>query len=152
MKPIGLNTITQGNCLDLLPRVASGSVDMVLCDLPYGTTANKWDVIIPFDALWAEYKRILKPNGVVVLTAQSPFDKALGASNLPWLKYEWIWEKAQGTGFLNANKAPLKSHENVLVFYRNQPTYNPQFEPGKPYISGGGGSVATTVFSRECAA
>lgn len=125
--------------MDLLPLVPDGSVDMVLCDLPYGTTQNKWDSVIPFDGLWAEYRRILNRGGVIVLSAQTPFDKVLGCSNLAWLKYEWIWEKESGTGFLNAKKAPLKSHENILVFYPSQPTYNPQFEPGKAYTCKQGG-------------
>jgi len=110
-----------------------GSVDLILCDLPYGTTQNKWDSIIPLEPLWAEYKRIIKPNGAIILFAQTPFDKVLGCSNLEWLKYEWIWEKDNGTGFLNAKKAPLKIHENILVFYNKLPTYNPQMREGKPY-------------------
>lgn len=128
--------LRQGDCLDILPTIPAGSVDMVLCDLPYGTTQNKWDSIIPLDRLWAEYWRIVKPNGAVVLTAQAPFDKALGASCLRYLKYEWIWIKPSASGFLNAKKAPLKNAENVLVFYRKQPTYNPQMRTGfKPYKS-----------------
>jgi site-specific DNA-methyltransferase (adenine-specific) len=109
------------------------SVDLILCDLPYGTTQNKWDSVIPLDALWAQYWRIAKPNAAVVLTAQCPFDKQLGVSCLERLKYEWIWQKEMGTGHLNAKKQPMKFHENVLVFYRKQCTYNPQFETGKPY-------------------
>ena len=99
---------------------------MILCDLPYGTTQNKWDSIIPLEPLWEQYKRIIKDNGAIVLFAQTPFDKVLGASNLKMLKYEWIWEKQQGTGFLNAKKMPLKKHENILVFYKKLPIYNPQ--------------------------
>jgi site-specific DNA-methyltransferase (adenine-specific) len=102
------------------------SVDAIICDLPYGTTACKWDSVIPFEPLWAQYKRIIKDNGAIVLTAQTPFDKVLGCSNLEWLKYEWIWEKTQATGHFNAKKAPMKAHENILVFYNKQPTYNPQ--------------------------
>jgi len=102
------------------------SIDMILCDLPYGTTKNKWDTIIDLKSLWIQYKRIIKDNGAIVLTAQTPFDKVLGSSNLEWLKYEWIWQKDQGTGHLNAKKMPLKNHENILVFYKNVPTYNPQ--------------------------
>lgn len=122
-----------GDCLDLMKNIPDGSVDMILCDLPYGTTQNKWDSVIPLDQLWEQYWRIAKPNAAVVLTAQCPFDKALGASCLRYLKYEWIWEKEMGTGHLNAKKQPMKFHENVLVFYREQCTYNPQFEQGKPY-------------------
>lgn len=107
-------------------RIPDKSVDMILCDLPYGTTRNKWDSIIPLDKLWNHYNRIIKDNGAIVLTAQTPFDKVLGCSNLKMLKYEWIWNKQIGTGFLNAKKMPLKSHENILVFYKKPPTYNPQ--------------------------
>lgn len=109
------------------------SVDMILCDLPYGTTRNKWDSVIPLDTLWEQYVRVIKDNGAIVLTAQTPFDKVLGSSNLQMLRYEWIWQKEAGTGFLNAKKMPLKDHENVLIFYRDLPTYNPQMETGKPY-------------------
>jgi site-specific DNA-methyltransferase (adenine-specific) len=109
------------------------SVDAIICDLPYGTTQNKWDSVIDLDDLWVQYKRICK--GAIVLTAQTPFDKVLGVSNLKMLKYEWIWVKENGTGFLNAKKAPLKNHENVLVFYDKPPTYNPQMRTGfKPYV------------------
>ena len=130
MKPIEL---WQGDCLELMKDIPDGSVDMVLCDLPYGTTRNNWDTIIPLDSLWKEYKRVVKKSGAIVLFAQTPFDKILGASNLDMLKYEWIWEKSQGTGHLNAKKMPMKSHENILVFYRQLPTYNPQWEWGKAY-------------------
>jgi DNA modification methylase len=130
--------LTHGDCLGVMKTLPDGSVDMVLCDLPYGTTQNKWDAVIPFEPLWEQYKRVCK--GAIVLTAQSPFDKILGASNISMLKYEWIWKKEAGTGFLNAKKAPLKDHENVLVFYTKQPTYNPQMRTGfKPYkITKGG--------------
>ena len=109
------------------------SVDMILSDLPYGTTKNKWDSIISLDKLWEHYNRIIKDNGAIVLFAQTPFDKVLGVSNLKMLKYEWIWEKEQGTGFLNAKKMPLKNHENILIFYKKPPIYNPQMRKGKPY-------------------
>lgn len=101
------------------------SIDLILCDLPYGTTQNDWDSIISFKYLWAEYKRVIKDNGAILLFAQTPFDKILGVSNLEMLRYEWIWEKSTGTGFLNAEKMPLKAHENILVFYKKLPTYNP---------------------------
>jgi site-specific DNA-methyltransferase (adenine-specific) len=122
-----------GDCLEVMKRIHDKSVDAIICDLPYGTTQNKWDSVIPLDLLWNQYKRICK--GAIVLTAQTPFDKVLGVSNLKMLKYEWIWKKESGTGFLNAKKAPLKDHENVLVFYDKQPTYNPQMRIGfKPYV------------------
>lgn len=129
-----LNKIYNMDCLEGMKMLGDKSVDMILCDLPYGTTQNKWDSIIPLDELWVQYERIIKDNGAIVLTAQTPFDKALGASNLKLLKYEWIWMKKQGTGHLNAKKSPMKNHENILVFYKKPPTYNPQMREGKPYI------------------
>ena len=99
---------------------------MILCDLPYGTTQNKWDSIIPLDKLWIEYSRVIKDNGCIALFSQSPFDKVLGSSNLKLLKYEWVWNKTKATGHLNSKKMPLKKHENILVFYKKPPTYNPQ--------------------------
>jgi len=130
--------LLHGDCLELMKAIPDDSIDMILCDLPYGTTQNKWDCVIDFDILWQQYNRVC--HGAIVLTAQTPFDKILGASNIQMLKYEWIWEKEQGTGHLNAKKAPLKNHENILVFYKNQPTYNPQFVSGKSYsiVSGKG--------------
>lgn len=95
-----------------------------MCDLPYGTTQNKWDSIIPLELLWEQYERVIKDNGAIVLTAQTPFDKVLGVSNLKHLRYEWIWKKSKPTGHLNAKKMPLKEHENVLVFYKKLPIYN----------------------------
>lgn len=118
--------LRQGDCLEVMKSIPDKSIDAIICDLPYGTTACKWDSVIPFEPLWEQYKRIIKDNGAIVLTAQSPFDKVLGASNLPMLRYEWIWEKEQGSGFANSKKMPLKLHENVLVFYNKLPTYNPQ--------------------------
>lgn len=127
-----LNQIFNEDCLEGMKRIPDGSVDMILCDLPYGTTQNSWDSIIPLSPLWSHYTRICK--GAIILTAQTPFDKVLACSNINLLKYEWIWEKEAGTGFLNAKKSPLKNHENVLVFYSKQPTYNPQMRTGfKPY-------------------
>lgn len=130
--------LMQGDCLDLMKDIPSSSVDMILCDLPYGTTRNKWDSVLPLDRLWAEYRRISR--GAIVLTAQTPFDKVLGASNLEMLRYEWIWEKPRATGHLNAKKAPMKAHENILVFYDRLPTYNPQMTLGEKYHVGGGAS------------
>lgn len=122
--------LLNGDCLELMQDIPDKSVDLILCDLPYGTTRNKWDCIISLDSLWQEYKRISK--GAIVLTAQTPFDKVLGASNLSMLRYEWIWEKSHPTGHLNAKRAPMKAHENVLVFYDKQPTYNPIKTTGHP--------------------
>lgn len=122
--------LLNGDCLKLLPLIPDNSVDMILVDLPYGTTQNGWDSVIPLDTLWAEYNRICKPNAAMVFTAQPPFDKILGASNIKNLKYEWIWHKNKATGHLNAKKMPMKAHENILVFYRKLPTYNPQKTSG----------------------
>ena len=120
------NKIFLGNCLYLMDGIADKSIDMILCDLPYGTTKNKFDIIIPFEPLWKQYERIIKDNGAIVLTAQLPFDKVLGMSNLKLLRYEWIWQKDKPTGHLNSSKMPMKEHENILVFYKKLPTYNPQ--------------------------
>lgn len=133
-----LNRIYNEDCLEGMKRIPDKSVDMILCDLPYGTTRNKWDSIIPLEPLWEQYNRVIKDNGAIVLTAQTPFDKVLGMSNLNNLKYEWIWEKPQGTGHLNAKKMPLKNHENILVFYKKLPEYNPQMRIGTPYTQKSG--------------
>jgi len=123
-------TLYHGDCLVEMDRIPDGSVDMVMVDPPYGTTACKWDSVIPLEAMWDQVKRVVKPSAAVVMTAQPPFDKALGWSNISMLKYEWIWEKTSATGHLNAKKMPLKAHENILVFYSKPPTYNPQITTG----------------------
>ena len=123
-----------GDCLVKMKDIPDKSIDMILCDLPYGTTACKWDTIIPFEPLWEQYKRIIKDNGAIVLTASQPFTTKLINSNIELFKYEWIWEKSRTVGFLNAKNAPLKKHENVLVFSKgktancnkNNMIYNPQ--------------------------
>jgi DNA modification methylase len=125
-----LNRIYQRDCLEGMAMIPDKSIDMILCDLPYGTTRNKWDSVIDLEKLWALYERIIKDDGAIVLTAQTPFDKVLGASNLQLLRYEWIWEKTSPTGHLNAKKMPMKAHENILVFYKKLPTYNPQKTTG----------------------
>jgi site-specific DNA-methyltransferase (adenine-specific) len=131
--------IMLGDCLEMMGEIEDGSVDMVLCDPPYGTTACKWDAVIPFEPMWAHVKRVLKKNGAAVFTAQTPFDKMLGASNIADLRYEWIWQKESGSGHLNARKAPMKNHENILVFYSSPPIYNPQMRQGfKPYTQAQG--------------
>lgn len=124
MKPV----LHLGDCLEVMKGIPDASVDLVLCDLPYGTTRNKWDSVIDLELLWREYERVCR--GAIVLTAQAPFDKVLGASNLSMLRYEWIWEKTEATGHLNAKRCPMKAHENVLVFYKSLPTYNPQKTTG----------------------
>ncbi|MBX0320265.1 DNA-methyltransferase [Shouchella clausii] len=126
-----INRIYQMDCLEGMKLIPEKSIDMILCDLPYGTTArNKWDSVIDLEKLWQQYIRIIKDNGAIILTAQTPFDKVLGTSNLKLLRYEWIWEKTNATGHLNAKKMPMKAHENVLVFYKKLPTYNPQKTTG----------------------
>ena len=128
-----LNIVYNEDCLEGMNRIENKSVDMILCDLPYGTTRNKWDSVIPLDKLWKQYNRIIKNNGAIVLTAQTPFDKLLGYSNLKMLKYEMIWVKNISTGHLNANRMPMKEHENILIFYKKLPTYNPQMTIDEPY-------------------
>lgn len=130
MGNLELNKIYHGDCLDLMNRIPDKSIDMILCDLPYGSTLAKWDSVIDLPKLWNHYERIIKDNGAILLFGQTPFDKVLGASNLRLLKYEWIWEKTQATGHLNAKKMPMKAHENILVFYKKEPTYNPQKTSG----------------------
>lgn len=116
-----------------MDKIADKSIDMILCDLPYGTTACKWDTIIPFDKLWEQYERIIKPNGAIVLTASQPFTSALVMSNPKLFRYEWIWEKSKASNFLLAKKQPLKAHESVLVFSKETPNYYPIMEQGKPF-------------------
>jgi site-specific DNA-methyltransferase (adenine-specific) len=125
-----LNQIINADCFDIFPSIETCSVDMILCDLPYGTTQSPWDSILPFDKLWAAYERIIKDNGAIVLFAKAPFDKALAASNMKLFKYEWIWEKNKATGHLNKSLMPLQAHENILVFYKRPPVYNPQMSQG----------------------
>lgn len=131
---LNLNEIHHGDCLELMRHIPNGSVDMILCDLPYGTTACKWDTIIPFDKLWEQYERIIKPNGAIVLTAVQPFTSALVMSNPKLFKCEWIWHKTKATNYVKARQMPMKYHESVLVFGKKAVTYNPEMEVGKPYV------------------
>lgn len=135
LSKLEINSVYQGDCLELMKNIADGSVDMILADLPqlYGTTACKWDTIIPFEPLWEQYERIIKDNGAIVLTASQPFTTKLIGSNFKMFRYELIWEKTLASNFFMANKQPLKKHENICVFYKKQPIYNPQMEKGKPY-------------------
>lgn len=129
-------TLLQGDCLELMKDILDKSINLILCDLPYGTTRNNWDEVIPFDKLWTQYNRIIKDNGAILLFSQMPFGANLIMSNPKMFRYEWIWEKENGTGFLNAKKMPLKKHENILVFYKHLPTYNPQMREGfQPYYT-----------------
>ena len=125
--------IYKGDCLEILPTIDDSSVDMIMADLPYGTTACKWDSIIPLEPLWKELNRISKLNAAMVFNAAQPFTTILAVSNMSNFRYEWIWEKPQGTNPMNVKVMPLKSHENILVFYNKKPTYNPQMWYSTPY-------------------
>lgn len=120
--------IVQGNCLNAMENILDGSIDMILCDLPYGTTACKWDVVIPLEPLWMQYKRVIKDDGAIVLTATQPFTSALVMSNIKMFRYEIIWEKERPTNIFFMKKQISKVHENILLFYKKQPVYNPQME------------------------
>jgi len=120
------NKIYKGDCLDVMKDIDDGSIDLILTDPPYGTTACKWDSIIPLEPMWEHLKRIIKPNGAIVMTASQPFTTALISSNMEMFKYCWVWVKDAPVGFLNARRMPLKDHEDVCVFYKKQPTYSPQ--------------------------
>lgn len=122
-----------GDSLEMMRTLPDGSVDMVLCDLPYGTTACSWDSIIPWEPLWAEYYRLCKKNAAMVFTGSQPFTTTLISSNIKDFRYCWVWEKEKGVNFLNVNKMPYKVHEDVAVFYREFPTYNPQMWKSTPY-------------------
>lgn len=135
IKP-NINKLYQGDCLVHMKCIPDGSIDMILCDLPYGTTQNNWDSTIPLEALWREYNRIIKPNGAIVLTSQGVFTAKLILSQPAIFKYKWIWEKSKPTNFLNAKKQPLRKHEDVCVFYKKPPTYHPQMTQGEPYDKG----------------
>tara|TARA_R110000868_G_scaffold146225_2_gene366976 strand:- start:2197 stop:2928 length:732 start_codon:yes stop_codon:yes gene_type:complete len=125
--------LIKGDCLEVMKGIESGSIDAIITDPPYGTTACKWDSVIDFDLMWEQLNRIIKPNGAIVLFAAQPFTSALIMSNPKMFKYDWVWQKPKGTGHLNAKKQPMRDKEDVLVFYKNQCTYNPQMTQGKPY-------------------
>lgn len=140
--------LLNGNCLDLMETIPDGSIDMILCDLPYGTSASSWDIRLPMDKLWKEYKRIIRENRCIVLFAQQPFTSLLICSNLDWWKYNWVWEKDNATNFLNSHYQPMKITEDICVFgvgstfpsrgNVNNLFYNPQMEDGKPYTISSG--------------
>jgi len=138
---VSRSTFYQGDCLVEMDKIADKSVDMILCDLPYGTTKIKWDIIIPFEPLWKQYERIIKDNGAVVLFSAQPFTSKVIASNIDIFKYELIWEKDRPQNIFNCKIQPLRSHENITIFYKNQPTYNAQFFEGKPNNSVGKGII-----------
>lgn len=138
-----VNKIYQGNCLNLMKQIEDKSINLILCDLPYGITKNPEDKIIDLKELWKQYERIIKNDGIIVLTSQQPFTTDLINSNREMFKYELIWNKKLSSGFLNANKQPLRVHENILVFYKNLGTYNPQKVKGSKNHSKG--SMKTNV-------
>lgn len=141
-----LNQIINADCFDVFPQIKTGSIDMIFCDLPYGTTRSPWDSVLPFGPLWEAYERIIKENGAIVLFAKAPFDKILAASNLQLFRYEWIWEKNKSTGHLNADHMPMQAHENILVFYKKKPTYNPQMTAGHRPMNAAMGNHNSTVY------
>ena len=129
--------IEQGDCLELMRKIPDGSIDMILCDLPYGTTRNKWDSVIPFEPLWEQYERIIKDNGAIVLFGQGIFFIDLVNSNRKLFRYDLVYDKQLASGFLNANRMPLRRHEQIAVFYKKSPVYVPQFTLGNPLHSKG---------------
>ena len=131
-----LNQVIKGDCLKVMDKIPDESVDLILSDLPYGTTNNKWDFQIPLEKLWEQYFRIIKKNGVIVLTSQGIFTAKLILSCEQYFKYKIVWEKSKSTNFLNAKKQPLRKHEDICVFYKKKPTYNPQMTNGLPYNKG----------------
>lgn len=128
--------VVHGDCLIEMQKIPDKSIDMVLCDLPYGTTQNQWDSLIPLNKLWEQYERIIKDKGVIILTSQGVFTAKLILSNEKLFKYKIVWEKSKSTNFLNAKKQPLRKHEDICVFYKNQPVYNPQMRKGEAYNKG----------------
>lgn len=141
------NHVYQGDCLEVMDYIPDKCIDMVLCDLPYGTTKCKWDAVISLEPLWFQYKRIVKDNGAIVLFGMNPFSAKLVESNLAMYRYDWFWKKEKGSNFLFGNKMPLKVIENIHVFYRKQPCYNPQkkLRPNGPIRGCKNGTVASAV-------
>ena len=133
----------KGDCLEIMKSIQSKSIDMILCDLPYGTTQCKWDSVIPFEPLWEQYNRIIKDNGCIALFSSQPFTSSLVMSNPKMFKYEWIWQKTHPKGHLNAKKMPMRAHENIEIFYKKPPLYNPQMTHGHKR------KVAKTNYVRE---
>lgn len=135
MKFIG-GDIYQGDCLEVMKDIPDKSIGMILCDLPYGTTQNKWDSVIPLNTLWAEYQRIIKPRGVIALSSQGIFTAKLILSNESWFRYKFVWVKSKSTNFLNARRQPLRQHEDICIFYGQQPDYRPIMWQAEPYNKG----------------
>lgn len=135
-KSIGDVKLFNKDALEYLPLVSDESIDLIYCDLPYGTTQCKWDEVIPFEAMWEQCERIIKPNGAIVFHAQQPFTSALIMSNPKIFRYGWVWEKSKASGFLNSKIRPLVAHEDILVFAKKKPPYYPQMTKGAPYNKG----------------
>lgn len=131
-----MNDLFKGDCLEIMKQLPDNSIDMVLCDLPFGTTQNPWDSIIPLDELWKEYTRLVKPSGAIILNSQGLFTGQLMMSNPTWFRYKFIWVKSKSTNFLNARRQPLRQHEDICVFYKKPPVYNPVMTKGEPYNKG----------------
>lgn len=130
------NKVIEGDCLEIMKDIPDNSINMILCDLPYGTTQNEWDSVIPLNKLWSEYERIIKDNGAIVLTSQGLFTNKLISSNEKLFKYKMVWIKSKATNFLNAKKQPLRKHEDICIFYKKQPPYNPMMVQGEAYDKG----------------
>ena len=131
-----INKVIEGDCLEVMQKLPDKSVDMILCDLPYGTTQNEWDSVIPLHELWMQYERVIKDDGIIALTSQGAFTAHLICSNHKLFKYKITWIKSKATNFLNAKKQPLRKHEDICIFYKKQPTYNPQMTEGEPFDKG----------------
>ena len=143
-------TLYNADCLDVLPTLEAGSIDAVITDPPYGTTACKWDSVIPFEPMWAGIKHVIKRNAAVVLFGSQPFTSALVMSNPKWFRYEWVWDKVNlFTNQMNAKRRPMRQHENVTVFYTDQPIYNPQWRQGKPYKTQRKGLIEVFTVTRR---
>jgi site-specific DNA-methyltransferase (adenine-specific) len=128
--------LLQGDCLELMKTLSDKSIDAIITDPPYGSICCAWDSIIPLEPMWEQLKRVIKPNGAIVLFGAEPFSSLLRCSNIKDFKYDWVWEKSKATGFLNSKKQPLRAHEVISVFYSKPPTYNPQMVEGEPYNKG----------------
>ncbi len=141
--------LLHGDCLELMKDIPDKSIDMILCDLPYGTTRNKWDSVIDFDELWTAYKRIIKNNGAIVLFCDGMFTAKLLTSNPGMWRYNLVWDKQRGCDFLNANVKPLKCHEDIAVFYKHKPTYNKQYWYSEPYKRTKNGTLSANYGDRN---
>lgn len=143
------NRIVCEDCLIAMPLIPDGSIDMVMCDPPYGTTACKWDSVIRLGPMWKQLKRIVKPSGAIVVMASQPFTTTLIASNMKMFKYCWVWEKNKGTGFLNSKKRPLVYSEDIVVFYQKQPMYNPHMSKGHKKSNGATRTIQSELYGKQ---